>query len=611
MKMNKNLSQKIKYSAALFAAAFLITSCLTDGPNQTGAEFLREDGHILSRDLDSISMEYPVDSFFTESLEPSHLGSLYWLVGSEEGFEAESRFAYYVAPTVLDSAEDLKIALRFQSFGTTNSAIAKKIGALDSLKLIVRAFTFDSLTTEEDKEEIDAEIKDLKLEKDMLARDYLALWDPDSNIVALQGSGDSLDVVSQDTLTLGAVDSGKEFYTRKFSLPNLFQLLKSKDDENEDLGHWLFLEIDLAEGQADVGMFRLATYFANRDSSLQFEWPAKTGDSESNIRIKFSDKITFNYNSISPSPRGVSYRLSHPDYQTNPSILSGKAQGLHILIDRDNFLEALAEKNPVFKPGSEKDTYINNYFVPYSEISVPFDSVYVENDARLTFNLISQLDSVLDSGDEAVYNGESAFSNFNLSDSEKYSFTIYNTLNNKKLDDLTVSLGRDDAGHKQAYFEYADNEKQNDTLFLPDSGIVEYSHRYINNLTVLRVQFSIHVLEDSSYQFFYWTEKRATLEPNGEGGNVGLDENYHKFLSNESEALTLRNTYGMQRLVNLNFDKDVALFDFFFSPSDGAILENSLVQKLGYPVLAKAPLTLNDQGKLVVTIKLYFYELDP
>ena len=144
---------------ALFLGIF-ITSCITDGPNQTGEQFLKDQNLLVTRELKSVKFDYPVDSFWVESFEPSHLNSSYFPLSNERGFDISSRLGFYFAydsvNLAADSSEQFDAMLL--NFQIKDFRISSTLNSHDSLlidseklggqSLIIRSLIVDSISLE-------------------------------------------------------------------------------------------------------------------------------------------------------------------------------------------------------------------------------------------------------------------------------------------------------------------------------------------------------------------------------------------------------------------------------------------------------------------------------
>jgi hypothetical protein len=218
---------------------FLVWGCIIDGPNQTGTTFLEDQGLTLHKQLDSVKVRLPVDSFWVQGVDSSVTGGNGWLVGGQGNFSAVARLGFMIDTGMVISSHD------FGNNASKNDSLRS-----DSLCIILH-FLENSLTIKEQIAEytmnedtvllvLDALIYDLQEDlRDQQSFDFFIKADSLSHFEVLYPDPGRV----SDTIAFNVAKAVSGTNRQIFRIPNIFNKLLERNDKQQ----LLFLQISTLE----------------------------------------------------------------------------------------------------------------------------------------------------------------------------------------------------------------------------------------------------------------------------------------------------------------------------------------------------------------------------
>ena len=603
----------IAKAAGIASLLALLSSCISDGPNQTGGQYLSDHGILLKNPLYHVVLPvFPVDTFWTSDAEPSHLGDTVLMAGTAGNFSGQVRMAFDIADTnFLDSLssnansfrlsigavpttgvglEELKATV---GDGVTDTALAFR----DSLPFLVETWAVP------DRNESGDRLTDAQRRDTLGLYNYRFLNRQDTTTVLPR-------VTVRDTIKLqirGAY-AANNFQIR--TLPHLFDSLKAQATSTK----WL-LQIQLTpmSDTSDSGsaMLRLggegtSTY----GPTLLFGSPTNT--SSAAAKQKIAPLIT-------AGKRGVNYSLKYAGSRLD--LLPAKARGLHLLLDRETLLDSLdaALQRQGITPPSRAihGNFDLTYFVPFGQISLPLaDSMNLEGNFPMELRLASDLDSLL----PHTPRGSISTSTVPLNDPTTLISTIESGTTAKLVDTLSViykAVASADTALRKVILSFSPDSSKNDTVFMKvgETRDVAITKGYGNSPLILTL-----LAAKASVQISYYLSSHAVTEPNDlrdeTTGNLltTLSEKLPRLLQPGQNRLALRATRGIQRLLNRADAGDDIFPDLLIQPISQAVDDSVTsggftgTQRVPYPVLSLISPKF-ETGRLSIRLDLYLYPL--
>jgi hypothetical protein len=594
------------------SALALLSSCISDGPNQTGGQYLANQGILLQNSLYHIVLpSFPVDSFWTSESEPNHLGDTVLMAGISRNFSSQVRMAFDLADTTfLDSLSDSATSFHLSvgAVPTTGVGLTELIATVgdsasdtatyrDSLGFLVESWAIPN-------KNIDGEIQ-----TDAQRRDTLSLYN--RRFLIRQDTVAVLPAVTtRDTIKLQIKGAYTQNNFQAKLLPHLYEFLKPKSSTTK----WL-IQMQLTPLRDTVdkrpGMLRLggnigSTYgpvllFGSPTSSLTATAKQKLGPL------------------VASGMRGVNYNLRYSGSGTD--ILPAKNRNMHLQLDRASLLdslEAALKRQGITPPSRSKGNQFDlTYFIPFAQISMPLaDSLRLEGGLPIEMRLNSDLDSILP---ETPRGTISVFTI--LKDKSTWLLTKTESGNAYKILDSISILYRQmpnaDSGIRQVIVQFAKDSSRNDSIFIHLGETKEIIIGKVNGSSPLVISASA---QSSILQISYYLSSHSVSEPNDFKDPVTgkllttLSEKLPRLLRPAQNNLTLRATRGLQRILN-RADAGVSIFpDLVIQPISQAV-DDSVTgggktepQRVPFPVLSVIPPKIVG-GRLSVSIDLYLYPL--
>lgn len=602
------------------AFALAMSSCISDGPNQTGGEYLATHGILLQDSLLHVSLKgIPADTFWTtydapsrirEDLdrlggEPSHLGDTILLAGRSGGFTSEPRMSFQISDTsMLDSlvpgdSSSLRLTLAFPrpSFGLEElKASVEKAGSRDSIGFEVSSWDSTDAGLTEDA---------WKTRVAVLTRTFLYRQDTSGALPA---------PTAKDTIYLRSKtaysDTGDAIQAR--TLPGLFrQLLKAP--ANKHLVHLRLTYLPAPGPDSGAVMLRLGGQLG--DNAGLANGPlllfgktasAKGGNSKNRLQTQAIGSL-----------RGVNYRLRYAGPPEN--MLTANLRGLHVVLDRARLLDSidafLVRNHMPVHPRSGESDFDLSYFVPFAKITLPVDTPTLEGGFPLEMRMVTAIDSLL--GD--TVKGGVRIDEVPSGSSKVLWYTFEPGHPENILDNVSISYVTRDSDLRQVILSFSRDSSRNDSIYIR-RGETKEMNTGLGGYGSSRLMMTLEAGSSSLTVRSYLTvrpefEKNAFKDPaTGETVNDLIKLLPH-YLKPGDTSITLRATHGFQRLLNRARTGTNILQDFEFRPASPSAVDTSVDKsgtnvpdKVPYPVLSVIPPKLN-AGLLQVDVDMYLYPL--
>lgn len=573
------------------AGALIISSCISDGSNQTGGKYLTQNGIILTNPLYHVKLkDFPVDTSWTTDLEPSHLGDSVMLAGARGNFSADARIAYdFVDTNFVDSLRDstkaLKLGLGFFRFSL----------GLDSLKTIVRGV--DSMLFEVTSWSLAD--TGWASRGDTLSRFNLRFMQRQDTTAILPDS-----LVRRDTIKVMLDSAYARDSLQSFPLPNL----RARLIANTKAPKWaVYLQLHalapgalLRLGGGGTGLFEPTLIFGKNTLTTL----TATADHQRLYPAVISNVV------------GVTSRIR---YAGPPGLLlAGKNRGMHLVLDRKEFMDSVSHQlhlQGIPFEDNPSGNFDQSFFVPFGSITLPLDSAVAEPGGAfpLEFLMVSDIDSIIPGLPSGAYPRAEArlegdkVQIFKIADSYDYSVAV---------DSVSVEYHRDprDTSLRMAILRsYRDTTAaaSRDTVVLAPGQSRELSKTY----SVTQTFVYYLAARDTALEVAYYVNAHAGLEPNGfrdPTTGVTMDSLKarlpHSVRPRLDSALTLRSTRGLQRLLNRTQIGETLFADFFIEPVNPPAIDTVINRRPTFPIMAEiAPKAKGPGGKQTVDVDLYLF----
>lgn len=608
----------LRRSAALMAAgafAWALSSCISDGPNKTGSDYLAQHGVLLQDPLFHVALQgVPVDTFWTTDAEPSHLGDTIILAGSAGDFSAEARFAFQISDTNFIHRASADDSSTFKlSLGLPLSPIGR-----DALKATVAqdtAHPIDSVPFEvRSWEKIDSGLSEDQWADtlNVLNNRYLVRND---TVAVLTGLKPVLDTVFLKVRTAYAQDS----LPQARPLPHLFAQLLRKTG-NKHLIQFRLSRISLSPADTGAAMLRLGGQMGD---GVDFRYGplllfGAYPDINSSVPTENRIQALF-----VGSRRGVNYSLRYDGPAEN--IVTGKVRGLHVILDRKTLLDridsALKKDGKPLQAHPAGGNFDLSYFVPFAKMTLPLGQTRLEGSFPLDIKMVTNVDSLL--GDtltgalrvDTVKDGTARIlwhtyeigNPENIQDDVSLAYAAYEDTLAKDLRRVVLKFSKDSVRNDTVYLRVGETKQRNTSL-----------QGYGNSYLAISLEAGPENLIVRSY---LTVRQRPEIDPNeyrdpATGETItDLARRVDKFLQPGATEFSLRATNGFQRLLNRVGSNGNILQDFQFLPSAQAAVDpkvpsgaDTLPAVVNYPVLSVVPPALNG-NKLTVDVELYLFPL--
>lgn len=593
--------------AASLCALMALASCISDGPNQVGGDFLSENGVILDNPLYHVTLpSFPVDSFWTSEAEgryydgkSSHYGDSILLAGSARNFTAEPRLTFEITDTLfLDSLalhdSALKLSLGFPLHGELDKF---KIGATDSLASIAgleEGVPFEVLSWVVEKDEAtDAAWADTVKSRN---RRFLSRQDT----LALLPSPSAIDTIRLKVGSPFSVDS-----IQAMVLPNLRENLLASSRSK----HLIQLHLrPTAEPSSDSlsSMLRLGGNVGEKFGPLLL-FGSVSDAVDANAKNRLQTMLV-------SSLRQINYRLRYAGSRN--VMLTTLNRGLHITIDRQALLDSIGAalgRAGITPPSPDiVGDFDLTYFVPYAKISLPLaDTTSLEGNYPVQMRLISSIDT-LSEGNEVF-----DVTTVELGEAARV-FVTTDRLSGKALDTISLAY-KEVAGQPELRLVtlfFAKDSARNDTTHMrigesKDWTVVRGSGK---SFMTLFLSADMNSLSLTSFKNVRSLEEANAFRDPATGENLkDLDKRIPRFLHPGQASLEMRATQGIQALLNRAASGSDILPELLFQPQmavDSTVIngvQNAPI-RAPYPVLSVVAPKL-ESDVLTIGLELYLYPL--
>lgn len=603
-------------TSALAAAA--LVSCISDGANKTGGEYLGRHGILLKDSLFHVTLKnMPVDTFwatdaFTQGLGDAdirHLGDTILLAGRSGNFSAVPRMTFQVADTaMLDSlvpgdSTTLRLSLAFPepTFSLEElKATVEAAGIGDSMRFEVAAWDSSS-----------AGIANDKWNSKVVEWNGQFLFRQDTT-AALPSP------TSRDTIAIKVTTAYKADSVQVNALPNLFKTLAGAPSSKHFV-HLRLTHIPGPAGDSGAAMLRLGGWLGDDAVSLTkgplllFGKTATTtgGNDKNRLRTML---VSFNNRSF----RAVDYALRYDGSRTD--IISDRLRGLHLILDRAALLDsidaALRRNGKTPQPRSTDGDFDLSYFVPFAKLTLPVDSIRLEGGFPLKMSLSTETDTLL--ADEVK--GGILVETIPLGESK----VMWRTPepNHPEIVRNQVSLGYEtvdgDLRRVTLRFSSADSASMNDTLFIRNGETKDWATSLqiagINTLSMSLTADSASLIARGYLRYDGESEDNDFRDPETGKSITDIIKLLPHYVKPGDTAITLRATTGFQRLLNRARTGVDRLQSFVIQPpyrpidTSVTISGNNTPTHVPYPVLFVIPPKLIS-GRLTVDVELYLFPL--
>ncbi|MDQ3001913.1 MAG: hypothetical protein M3Y08_11720, partial [Fibrobacterota bacterium] len=590
-------------SLALTLASLTI-SCISDGPNKTGGEYLAENGILLQSPLHHVTLKgFPVDSFWTTDEEISHLGDSLLLAGITGDFTAEPRMAFQIVDTsMLDSLEADSAVLRL-SLATPRPAhgleelrgdTATDGSARDSIGFVVSAWV-----------KSDAGLDTKPWADTVSARNNRFLVRDDT--IASLPTPSTTDTIF---LKVSTAYAGAGIQTR--ALPALeTELLKSKSNK-----HIIHLRLTPIPGDtSDVGpaMLRLGGQYET-SGGVNLEPLLLFGKSEVTTNWVAKNRLQ---TLVIGNRRQVNYSLQYSGPRND--MLTTKLRGLHVILDRKALIDSidadLERQGKTPHPHPSGGDFELSYFVPYASMTLPVEPPSLEGGFPVEMRLVSSVDSLL--GD--TLNGGIREEAVPMGSKQVLWFTYEPGFPDTPKDEVSIGYEKvEDAAKpelRRVVLSFSKTKSSDDTLYIRTGETREWTVGYNSNgFMVMNLTADSTTLTVRSYlSTRARTENNAFRDPETGKTLTSIEARLPRFLRPSDTLVSLRATNGLQNLLNRTRLGQNALQDFKFQPViavDSTVQVNTInvPAPVPYPVLSVITPRVNGKD-LRVDLDIYLYPL--
>jgi hypothetical protein len=601
-------------TGALAAAAFV--SCISDGANKTGGEYLANHGILFQDSLFHVTLKgMPVDTFWsTDAFFPRqgegdirNLGDTILLAGRTGKFTAVPRMTFQVTDTamfdslVAGDSTSLRLSLSFPkpSFSFEElKATVEAAGIRDSMGFEVAAW-----------DSTDADIANDNWNTKVSEWNGQFLFRNDT--IAALPKPTSLDTVFIRVTTAYKADS-----IQANALPNLFKTMLAAPSDRHFV-HLRLTPVPGSAGDSGAAMLRLGGWMGDNSFSLT-KGPlllfgqtatATAGNDKNRLRAMAVPGT---------SVRAVDYALRYDGSRTD--MLTDKQRGLHLVLDRaalfDSIDAALRRDGKTPQPRSAGGDFDLSYFVPFAKMTLPVDSVVLDGGFPLELKMATETDSLL--GDVP---GGFKLDTIAFGASKSLWFT--SEAGSPKVIKETISLGYEayngDLRRVTIKFSSRDSSFKNDTLYIrvgaTKDWISSLANQANNFLSLSLTADSASLTARTYVNFNLNSESDDFRDPETGKSITDIIKLLPHYLKPGDPSIALRATLGFQRLMNRARSGTDRLQTFLIQPPTRPAVDTSVSldgvnvpQFVPYPVLSVIPPKLTN-GRLTVDIELYLFPL--
>jgi hypothetical protein len=591
-------------------AAGLLASCISDGSNRTGGEYLGEHGVILQNPMYHVKVKgFPVADFWTTDAEPGHVNDTILLAGVKGPFAAEPRFSFLVSDTTLlttlsqpDSTLRLSLSTPtwegvgpWRDNGTPALVRMYDSNSVDSIRFRVLAWDLsDSGITSKEDWNVAVSLRN---------RRFLLLGDTLANLP---------DADAEDAIWLRvkkAYQDTAQFQARE--LPALKELLSQRHGRKH-LVHVRLIPDTAGVPDSLSAMLRLGGQWAFQDAkrpSLLFG-PRLRADS---IAAKFRIAPV----TLADGRSAVAYTLRYAGGAPGTMVVPMQ-RGLHVTLDRVRLLDSLEAgilrlgKVPPPRPAG---SYSLAYFVPFATITLPIEHAELEADLPVQVRLRTSVDTLLGEGPGAITREDS----LGLDSSITPWYTTQVGHPENIVNKVSISYAAVGDSLRRVIVGYSKDSILNDTAFLPIGGKTQLpalSGYGKNSSLNIQVEAGATRLIVRSYLSVRSVEEINTFRDSTTGETIkDLAALLPRFVNPGDDSIRLRATAGIQTLLNQADLGTDSRHEFEFRPyfrgyNDSAVTSTgtTIANEVVFPVLSTLQPRI-ESGALSVDLDIYLYPL--
>lgn len=602
--------------AAASAACFI--SCISDGANKTGGEYLAKNGILLQDSLFHVTLKgMPVDTFWSTEpftirageVDMRHLGDTIILAGRTGKFTATPRMTFLVTDTSMfdslvagDSASlRLSVAFPKPSYSYEElQATVEAAGIRDSMAFEVAAWD----STDEDIANDDWNAKVAEWNGQFLYRNDTAAALPRPT--------------SLDTLFIKVTTAYKADSIQANALPNLIRTLLAAPSDR----HWVHLRLNPLpgpSGDSGAAMLRLGGWMGDgaftltKGPLLLFGKTATANAANDKNRLRAMAVASGNR-----TVRAVDYTLRYDGSRTD--MLTDRQRGLSLILDRAALLDSIdaalrrAGKPP--QPRSTSGDFDLSYFVPFAALTLPVDSVRLDGGFPLEMRLATETDSLLGDNlggfmaDTVALGASKAM--WSITEAGKPD-VVKETVN------LSYEAFEGELRRVTIKFSSRDSSFKNDTLYIRTGTTKDWissAATQTNSILSMSLTADSASLTVRSYINFNKVDQSNVFRDPETGKSItDIIKLLPHYLKTGDTAITLRATTGFQRLLNRARSGIDRHQSFLIQPPRTPAVDTSVnvdgenvPHTVPYPILSVIPPKLIN-GRLTVDVELYLFPL--
>ncbi len=611
----RNISGLAPRLFGLGFALWLLSSCISDGPNQTGGQYLAKHDILLKNPLYHVVLpSFPVDSFWNSDAERNHLGDTILMAGIAGNFTGQVRMAFDLADTsFLDSLSDSAASLRLSvgAVPTTGVGLAELIGTVGDTGLDTTKTYRDSLAFLVETWAVPDRATAGSVQTDAARQDTFNLYN--RRFLIHQDTTATLPKPTVlDTIKLQIKGAYAKDNLQAKSLPHLLNFLRSKSTSTK----WL-IQIQLTPipdgSKSGLAMLRLGGEITSSYGPALLFGKTNFNPASASSKQKLGTLTTVGI-------RGVNYTLKYKGSRFD--ILPAKMRGLHLLLDRSRLLDSLDAallRQGITPPSRAIQGHFDlTYFIPFGQISLPLaDSLTLEGSLPLDMRLASDIDSTL----PGTPSGALGLKIIPLDVPTVIGYNYENGNYSKVLDSISLFYRKVpalDSGLNQIIVRFGKDTLKNDSEFVH---VGETKEIIIANASGSLPLILTLTAGKNTAQAEYYLSSHAVAENNDfrdeKTGELlsTLSKKLSHLLFPSQKTLNLRATTGLQRLLNRadagqNVFPDLLIQPAFQSAIDTAVTTGSVTQpqRIPFPILSVIPPKIQG-GKLTIGLDLYLYPL--
>lgn len=590
-------------------AAGLLISCISDGTNHTGAEYLSGHGILLENPLYHVRVKgFPADTFWTTSGRFSHLNDTILLAGRKDGYAAEARLSYQIADTAyFDSLGDDPASLRL----SLSTPTWKNVGYwTDNGDSVLRSFSDSSA--------------------DSMAFEAVA-WDFTNEDVSDEAWKDSLSrwnrryLIDGDTVPL--LPGPSSFDTVVFRVKDAYDVPGQLQSANLPHLKALFLA---APGRKHAVHLRLVPLPAADSADtlpamLRFagSWPYSSNVGMPSLLFgrnlrsdSLGDKNRVIPYDLGGGIRGVAYSLRYSGPRTDLSVPLQRS--LHFSLDRERLLDSLdagLRRQGIEPPPRSGDPLSLAYYVPFAAVSLPMEAPSLEGGLPVQVKLYSSVDTLLGDTLDAGTRVDRLLAGDTLT--AWYTYEIGQP--GKIANQVRLVYAKIDSLYRIT-LSYSKDSASNDTVYLPPGGVGQIASTLpgfgSGGTLFIHLEADGDTVIARSYVDVRSGEERNVFRDPSTGKTItDLDALVPRFVQPSDSVLRLRGTAGIRALVNRSELGKTARQEFEFRPVTQAYNPKAVTtggETVAYPVSFPVLSTLHPRiqsGVLSVDLDVYLYPL--